>query len=265
MFDMPLRITRGARTFCNRDWRWHQQPGRATGFNLWFVVGGQGTLRTAQTTYKLHLGDCFLLRMWDVNIGEHDPDNPLVIPWVCFDCLDDRGRPLPPGKCPRPPEHRRISEWTFFDQLIQRILDRHAEEDRHPGEAVTWLRATLLEIAALDRRSHLSGLDLEHSRMIDGLCSHIRQEPEHIRNMDMLAAMGKCSVDHLIRVFRRHKGVTPWEYLIRCRVEKAANLLRFSSHSVSQIADLLGYADIYSFCKQFKARLGQTPSEYRRK
>jgi transcriptional regulator GlxA family with amidase domain len=115
-----------------------------------------------------------------------------------------------------------------------------------------------------DRHSQLSGLDLEHSTMIDVLCASMREQPEKITDMQMLAKRAHCSVDHMIRIFKRHKGVTPWEFLIACRIEKASNLLRFSSHSVSQIADLVGYADIYSFCKQFKSRTGLTPSQYRK-
>ncbi|MBA4387033.1 MAG: hypothetical protein C0404_03570 [Verrucomicrobia bacterium] len=264
MFDMPLRIDRGDRTFCAPNWRWRNEPGQFTGFNLWFITAGEGTLQTSLKTYELHPGDCFLLRMWDINIGEHNPLNPLVVPWICFDCLDAKGHPLPRSRYPTPREHRRIPDISFFDQLMRRIIDHHVEGEAHAGEAVQWLRAALLEVVEHDRRSQLAGLALEHSTMIDVLCARIREQPEKITSMEILAAQAKCSVDHLIRIFKRYKGITPWEFVISCRIEKASNMLRFSSHSISQIADLLGYADIYSFCKQFKARTGQTPTRYRR-
>lgn len=265
MFDMPLRITGGERTHCDRAWRWHNPPDTFSGYNLWLVASGEGTLKTALTTYTLRPGDCFLLRMWETNIGEHNPDNPLVVPWLYFDALDTRGRVLPISQLPRPIEHRRLANYSFFDELFQRILDRKAEGPGQAEDAIMWLRAALAEIAWQDRRADLSGLDLERSLMIDELCTRIRERPEQFVNMASLAARSHCSVDHLIRIFKQHKGVTPWEYVIRCRIEKASNLLRFSSHTISHIADLLGYADIYSFCKQFKARTGKTPSEYRKK
>ena len=264
MFDLPLRISSGARTFCSPRWRWVCEPSRNTGFNLWFVTAGEGTLQTAQTRYDLHPGDCFLLRMWDVNIGEHNPQNPLVVSWLCFDCLDARGRILPPAKCPAPREHRRVPDISFLSQVLQRAINHHVEGAAHASEAVQWLRVALLEIAYQDRHSHLSGLDLAHDLMVESLCDRIREHPEQITDMQMLAAQAKCSADHLIRIFKRHKRQTPWEFVIRCRVEKASDLLRFSSHSVSQIADLLGYADIYSFSKQFKAHTGQAPTQYRK-
>lgn len=264
MLDFPLRIARGGRAGCERGWRWHNPPGRDHGFNLWFIAGGTGTLRTAQATYMLHPGDCFLLPMWAFNLGENRSSATLVVPWVCFDLLDAQGRILPPARCPRPREHRRIPNFSFFDEMIQRVLDCHTESPQRQEESVTWLRAALAEVAWQDRRAELSGVDLRQRLVIDELCVRIREKPEQFRGMAQLAAAARCSVDHLIRVFRKHRGVTPWEYVIRCRVEKAAGLLRFSSHTVSEIADLAGYADIYSFSKQFKARTGQTPSAYRR-
>ena len=265
MFEMPLKITRGERTFCDRAWSWFNPPGTFSGYNLWLVVGGEGTLQTARAAYTLRPGDCFLLSMWETNIGKHNPDNPLVVPWLCFDALDAKGRVLPVAQLPRPIEHRRLPNFSFFDELFQRMLDRKAEGQGHADEALMWLRAALAEIAWQDRRANLSGPDLERSLMIDELCTRIRERPEQFGNMDSLAEKSHCSVDHLIRIFKQHKGVTPWEYVIRCRIEKASNLLRFSSQTVSHIADLLGHADIYSFCKQFKARTGKTPSEYRKR
>ena len=264
MFALPIRIARGDRTFCSPQWRWHNAPNQDTGFNLWFVTAGEGTLLTSQNRYELHAGDCFLLRMWDINVGEHNWKKPLVVSWVCFDCLDRRGRPLPPAKCPVPREHRRIPDISFFDQLLQRVIRCHAEGPAYAAEAVQWLRVALLDVAYHDRRSRLSGLDLKQDILVESLCAAIREHPEKVTGMKMLAVQANCSVDHLIRIFKRHKNVTPWEFVIGCRTEKASNLLRFSSHSISQIADLLGYADIYSFSKQFKAHTGQAPTWYRR-
>ena len=264
MFDRPLRIVRAHRTCCAPDWNWYNTPNHHTCLNLWFIAAGEGTLQTSQNQYQLHPGDCFLLRLWETNIATHNPKQPLVVSWVCFDCLDAKGRVLPQAKRPVPREHRRIPDISFFDQLLQRAINHYAEGPARAAEAVQWLNIALLEMAQLDYQSQLSGLALEQHILVDALCAGIREHPEQITNMQMLAAQAKCSVDHLIRIFKRHKGVTPWEFVIRCRIEKASNLLRFSGHSISQVADMLGYADIYSFSRQFKAHTGRTPSQYRR-
>ena len=264
MFEQPLRIDRSHRTSCGPAFYWRNPLRRHTGFNLWFIAEGEGTLQTSQQKYELHPGDCFLLRMWEVNIGLHGPEKQLVIPWICFDCLDGRGQPLLPAKCPSVREHRRIPDISFFDQLLRRAIDSHAAGPAQAGAAVHWLRAALLEIERQDQRPQLAGVELAQHLKVEALCARIREHPEEITDLPVLAEQASCTVDHLIRIFKHHQGVTPWEFVIRCRIEKAGHLLQCSSYTVSQIADLLGYADIYSFSKQFKAHTGQTPTQYRK-
>ena len=263
MFDKPIRIKRGDRTFCQPNWCWHKVPNQDTGFVLWFVVAGEGSLQTAHARYDLHPGDCFLLRLWDINIGEHNPARPLVVSWICFDCLDRHGQPLAPAKYPDVREHRRLPDISFFDQLIRRAIQHHADGPAHAEDARQWLNTAFREIAYHDRQLQFSGVQMEQYLLVDELCARIREHPEQIKSMKLLALQANCTVDHLIRIFKRHKGVTPWEFVIQCRIEKAGNLLRFSTHTITQIADLLGYADIYSFSKQFKSLTGQTPTLYR--
>ncbi len=261
MFDMALSIDRGEKTVCRRDWVWQNIPGRYTGFNLWVVLEGEGRLQTPRADYNLGAGDCFLLGMHEPIRGSHNPDRPLVVSWICFDCLDAKGRIMSSSACPRPREHRRIADLSFLDQLLQRVIELHAGGARQTAES--WLHVALLEAMKNDDRSQLSGLELEHAMRIDSLCVMIRERPEQFAGISQMATAAHCSVDHFIRIFRRLKAVTPWEYMIRCRIEKACNLLRFSSHPVSRIADILGYADIYSFSKQFKGRTGRSPTAYR--
>ena len=78
-----------------------------------------------------------------------------------------------------------------------------------------------------------------------------------------MARQASMSMDHFIRVFRRHAGVTPREFVIESRITAARGLLQLSSLGISQIASQLGYVDVYAFSKQFKARTGQPPSSFR--
>ena len=70
---------------------------------------------------------------------------------------------------------------------------------------------------------------------------------------------------HLIRRFREAFGCSPYEYLMQRRIETARQLLSFSRKSVKEIAEMLGFADQYSFSGSFKARTGVSPSHYRRR
>ena len=70
--------------------------------------------------------------------------------------------------------------------------------------------------------------------------------------------------NHLSRVFREAFGVTPKQYLLQCKTEKAKQLLAESDAPVSLISVSLGFEDQHAFSKLFRNYTGQSPVEYRK-
>ncbi len=71
---------------------------------------------------------------------------------------------------------------------------------------------------------------------------------------------------HFSRTFRKILGVTPMQYIVRLRVERAKKLLRHHSESmtVSQIANAVGFYDSSNLNRHFKRLTGLTPTEFAR-
>jgi AraC-like DNA-binding protein len=65
------------------------------------------------------------------------------------------------------------------------------------------------------------------------------------------------------RKFREVMGLSPRAYQIRCRLEQACGML--GSHSVKQVAHLLGYPDPFTFSAQFKTHVGVAPRDFQRR
>jgi AraC-like DNA-binding protein len=70
-------------------------------------------------------------------------------------------------------------------------------------------------------------------------------------------------VFHLIRLFQRHLGLTPYAYLTQVRIAKSRQLLRLGE-PVAQVALDVGFADQAHFTKRFKQLTGTTPAFYAR-
>lgn len=78
-----------------------------------------------------------------------------------------------------------------------------------------------------------------------------------------LAEKAGWSESQFVRVFRRHCGVSPIDYLIDLRLDRACRLLISSSRTVTQIAFECGFNDSNYFSRQFRQRIGLTPQAYR--
>jgi AraC family transcriptional regulator len=68
---------------------------------------------------------------------------------------------------------------------------------------------------------------------------------------------------HLARTFRRFFGCSPGEYLRKCRIELASDLLLNSKAALAEIALLSGFADQSQFTRSFKQSTGITPAKFR--
>jgi len=84
---------------------------------------------------------------------------------------------------------------------------------------------------------------------------------ENVR-LDELAAAADMSRFHLIRLFRRRYGVTPFAYQRNLRVERARDALRYGQ-SLADAAAGLGFADQSHLGRAFRAVMGATPGQYR--
>jgi AraC-like DNA-binding protein len=79
---------------------------------------------------------------------------------------------------------------------------------------------------------------------------------------DASAASG-VGLFHLIRLFQKHVGLTPYAYLTQIRIAKSCQLLRLGAPA-AQVALDVGFADQAHFTKRFKQLTGATPAHYAR-
>ena len=85
---------------------------------------------------------------------------------------------------------------------------------------------------------------------------------EDIR-MAQLAAIAHVSPAYFSTLFKRFNGLSPVEYIIHKRVQRAIELIRSSSRSLTQIAMACGFNNSTNFYKAFRKVTGRTPLSYR--
>jgi AraC-like DNA-binding protein len=78
--------------------------------------------------------------------------------------------------------------------------------------------------------------------------------------LDTLSSVALLNPYYLLRLFKSYYKITPHQYLIQRRIEEAKKLLAEGNLSVSQVCNLVGFADISSFSKLFKKETGFSPS-----
>jgi AraC-like DNA-binding protein len=119
--------------------------------------------------------------------------------------------------------------------------------------------------------SECLGLVMHHLLKHAYLCSADTVIEEMLRflengtefSLDALAKTFHYSKEHIIRMFQKHIGLSPYRYWLRLRLKRSAQILKFDDKTIEEIAAQCGYHSVSAYSGQFKKLFGMTPSEYR--
>jgi len=156
-----------------------------------------------------------------------------------------------------------------FRQWVRRLLAYDPVDPLAQEEAESTVMSYLCDAlsgnhriagaAGSGRRAAASGSGGFLAQVADYIHAHYT-DPVSI---DELAAIAMQSRYHFIRTFKAAFGVTPYQYVLRLRIDEAKRLLRRSGRSVTDIGVSLGFSGGSAFYRAFLKTVGDTPEHYR--
>lgn len=84
-------------------------------------------------------------------------------------------------------------------------------------------------------------------------------------SLDTLAELVHVNKYYLVHSFSKEYGISPINYLIERRIRESCFLLESTNHSLSQIAQMLGFSSPSYFSQSFRRMQGMNPMEYRKR
>lgn len=97
------------------------------------------------------------------------------------------------------------------------------------------------------------------SRVIDYIHASFRSP----LTIDDMAALAMQSRYHFIRSFKAATGMSPYQYVLRVRVEEAKRKLRSTAMSVTDISLHVGFSSTSQLHRTFHNAVGLSPEKYR--
>jgi AraC family transcriptional regulator len=157
-----------------------------------------------------------------------------------------------------------------FIEHISSVLTAELARTVHPAQAL------IAEASSLALAAHLL-------RSYDGLCTELQSGPrtlaprvlgrihEYIQDaldekitLDELATIAGVSRFHFSRLFKQSTGLSPIAYVERSRMDRAQSLIRSGTHSLVEIALIVGFADQSHFSRRFRRHMRCTPTQFAR-
>ena len=115
----------------------------------------------------------------------------------------------------------------------------------------------------LNRINGIIYSNLKQIETVIGVKSYIDNNYENDLNLDLLSHFRFVSKYHMLRLFKKHYGLTPRQYLIDKRIEKSKEQL-INGMSVTETCFAVGFESVGSFSTLFKTRTGKSPTQYQK-
>jgi AraC-like DNA-binding protein len=159
----------------------------------------------------------------------------------------------------------RLSTGIYRDDggNILPLLQEMAEEARNKRNHFTLkldvlLQCALIEIDRLCEKEAALGSEEKLRQTIQ----YIQQYYSDQINLTQLAKMSGYSYDHFRHLFKDHMRITPMNYIIHLRIEKAKELLAEKTVNMTQISLECGFSSLSHFSNAFKKETGKSPREF---
>ena len=104
----------------------------------------------------------------------------------------------------------------------------------------------------------------EHQQEVIKVINYIQANYGQQITLDDLTKIAYISKYYFLRVFQKHTGASPYEYLINYRINKAKEFLKNSDLSVGEVGETVGFNDYNNFIRKFKEITGITPLHYKK-
>ena len=256
---------------------------------IFYVLSGKGTFRTAAKDYPLRRGTIVINNPNVMHCEFSSETEPLEyavfsIENAAFTASCDETETLSPllsaeetqeiGEQPEKSEsNARLKSFVFYrlptaaaEKAVQTI-EREITEKRPLYEAVCAnaffelllfvLRETRLNATA--RESNAAPSVSSYAK--DYLDAHFIEEI----TLDRLAAAFYVGKYHLAHTFKAAFGVSPMRYLATVRCNRARKLLLRGSYSIAAVSVSVGYSSVSYFSAAYKKAFGETPQETRKR
>ena len=231
-----------------------------------FVAAGRGTLSLRGREHELVPGSVFAYGPGIPHAIRTDPRQRLRKYYVDFvgtaAATRMQAARIAPGSVLRLPQPHEVGE--IFDLLQQCGLTHSSHTHALCGQL---LGVLLTKIA--ERGLRADDVDAKAMETYERFRRFLSAESLRLTSVAEAAEECRISTAYACRLFRRYDATSPYQYLLRERMNLAADLLARRQPGgdrllVKQVAAHIGFADQYQFSRAFKRVFGISPAHFQR-
>lgn len=249
-----------AHTF-NAPKGWHAPVRYLKHYALQYVAAGEADYEIGGHVYRTLKGDVVVHRPYEQNAIRTIEGKP----YVCISLLFHFGDSDFPFDALFDRDHYC---GNYVNHPVDRMLAQLITHYKQPGlhnqmTSQSLLLQVLAELSKWKREQEAPpGKQRQGRAKMVLIRNFIHEHYNREIQFEELENVSNLSRSYIIPLFRETYGLSPMQYQIWLRVKAAKELAIQSGLSISEIANVVGYADVHSFGKMFKKKTGHSLSDF---
>jgi AraC family transcriptional regulator len=152
---------------------------------------------------------------------------------------------------------------ALSDQMLDELCRDGDQRDETYLEALADALFKHVDCGRTASTRHLYPTSGASSFRIHKIMNAINRDPAGDYNLKFLADQAGVTVSYFCRIFKQAVGMSPHDYVLKVRLDRAKQLLAKPEIPISRVAELCGFAGSSQFTRSFNQNFGQSPSAYR--
>ena len=215
-----------------------------------YVISGEGSIITGESTRAISRNDFVLIPPHLMHTEISSSQHPLE-----YICLGISNITLASDEKEFDPL---LNMGSARENVYSMIVGIYREMQKKQPEYEMMARSLFYQLLVLLIRRKI----IMRSNIAD-VKSYIDEHYAEAITLDELASIAALSKYYLIREFKAAVGTSPMEYLLEKRITESKKMLAGTEHSISDIADSVGFSSASYFAQRFRLITGMTPLRWR--
>lgn len=136
------------------------------------------------------------------------------------------------------------------------------DHQMNEGQASAMIYSMLMKLL---EHTGVSGAGRRENPMVDRALTYIQTHLADKLSVDEIASSAGYSASYFSHLFSSETGLSPYQFVMKSRVEKSQQLLKTSHMPIQEIAFQCGFNSAANFCYTFRRMTGVSPQEYRKR
>ena len=231
-------------------------------YQINYITEGSGTFETSEGKFQVVPGSILILRPGVWHRYKPDPSTGWNEHYIGFNgefCRNLFNEGFFQQNKPVVYVGFQESLLQIFLEIIQLVKD---EKTGHQQVCAANSILALSKILSVLRNQEFAGKNIE--RTIRKACMYFRENLNTNVNIEQLAKELNVGYSYFRQMFRKYTGISPTQYHLSLRIQKAKDLLVSTDQSFKEIAIDLGFESYFYFSRIFKDKTGKSPMEFRK-